>query len=129
MHAQPNWTPMNWSALPDLEEVPELSAADMQCLAEVKTVLERHGAVKRFAIHLIHKHFDLKENELLVETNDGDERTQTLKAYNRADLNMDDIRPTTWILDGETPEMACGCLKYQGSHTGRHDPTGYNIKS
>jgi hypothetical protein len=43
-------------------------------------VLARHGRLDRFTIHLVHKHFDVAEGEMVVEYMDADERVLSLLA-------------------------------------------------
>jgi hypothetical protein len=61
---------------PDLLAIEELGEPDAACLEEVRAVLARHGALGRFGITLLHDHFDVAPNEVLLET--CDERTRTL---------------------------------------------------
>ncbi len=65
-------------AAPDINNVTPFSEDDLPCLSEVRSVLEKHGKVGRFAIQLRHQHFDLGENEALLET--VDDRTLTSRA-------------------------------------------------
>jgi hypothetical protein len=89
--------PMQWAALPELQNAPLLDDADMACLAELRDVLARHGKLQRFAVHLAHRHFDLGEGEVLIERPDPDGRTQHV-TVGRLD-DEPDARPTTWLFD------------------------------
>src|SRR5712671_2883439 len=60
---------------PDLDEVEPRSASDDVCIAAMKQVLKEHGALDRFGIMLIHGHFDMAEDERLIETVDAVNRT------------------------------------------------------
>jgi hypothetical protein len=55
--------PLQWETLPPLHEAPALDETDMACLADLRAVLQRHGKLNRFAVHLAHKHFDLAPGE------------------------------------------------------------------
>lgn len=61
--------------LKDLNDIEPLQPHEVEILRDVRNVLQRHGALDRFGIHLLHKHFDLAENETLVESVDVDQRT------------------------------------------------------
>jgi hypothetical protein len=89
--------PLQWETLPPLHEASALDETDMACLADLRAVLLRHGKVKRFAVHLAHKHFDLAPGEVLIERPDPDGRTQHV-TVGRLD-NEPMARPTTWIFE------------------------------
>ena len=54
--------------LPDLHEVKPMGPDDANCLEQLREVLIRNGAVDRFGITLLHDHFEVQPDELLVET-------------------------------------------------------------
>jgi hypothetical protein len=89
--------PMQWSALPDLHEAPPLDETDLECLEAMRDVLAQHGKLRRFAIHLAHRHFVLGPNEILIERPDPDGRTQHVTVGELADVL--DARPTTWLFE------------------------------
>ena len=68
--------PMQWTGLADLPDVPPVDDGDLDCLAEIRDVLARHGKLNRFAVHLAHRHFALGPDEILIERPDPDGRTQ-----------------------------------------------------
>ena len=41
--------PMQWTGLADLPDVPPVDDGDLDCLAEIRDVLARHGKLNRFA--------------------------------------------------------------------------------
>jgi hypothetical protein len=66
--------PMKLNDLADVADVKPLSDADMPVFREVREVLMKHGALERFGLILLHKHFDLREGEELVEEIDVERR-------------------------------------------------------
>lgn len=62
--------PKNWNDLPDLMETHELSAHDEKCLAELQLVIEKHNLTSKFGVSLLHKHFEIADDEVLLEKND-----------------------------------------------------------
>lgn len=94
--------PLQWAALPDLQDAAPLDDDDLECLSEVRDVLARHGKLQRFALHLAHRHFVLRPDEILIERPDPDGRTQHVSVGRRGDAP--DARPTTWLLE-EGPEL------------------------
>ena len=114
--------PMHWSRLRDLRDVAPLDANDLACMAELREVLARHGRLERFALHLVHKHFDLADDEVLVEYSDPQAREQHLRVEARGCVALRDARPTTWLLAGPRPLVACVCAWRAGQgHLGRHE--------
>jgi hypothetical protein len=68
---------------PDITEVKPADAADMGVLAEIQDVLKRHNALGRFGVNLLHQHFDMAKDEIMVEYTDVEARTQTLRVEKR----------------------------------------------
>ncbi len=89
--------PMQWSILPDLHDAPPIGDDDLECLAEVRDVLARHGKLRRFALHLAHRHFTLGPDEILIERPDPDGRTQHVTVGRRSEAP--DAQPTTWLFE------------------------------
>jgi len=106
------------SGLLDIDEVKPLSDDDKQCIAELKNVLERHGALQRFGVTLLHNHFPVYEGEVLVEECDEETRTLTLKPMSRESLNEGTLMQTNWRLD--TGDSVQGCVAYCLMDGGRH---------
>lgn len=115
-------SPMQWTRVRDLREVEPLNDADAACMEELRHVLARHGRLGRFALHLIHKHFDVEPHEVLVEYSDASSREQRLRVEARASEALRDAVPTTWTLDTGRPTVACVCAyRPRLGHLGRHE--------
>ena len=114
--------PLQWKRIHDLRDVAPLDAHDVACMAELREVLARHGRLERFAVQLIHKHFELTDGEVLVEYSDPDRREHRLRVERRAGPNARHAAPTAWMLDRERPLVTCVCA-FRGSqgHLGRHE--------
>lgn len=113
---------MQWAKLPDLQDCPPLSNEDVNCMKEVREVLAKHNKLDRFALHLIHKHFDIADDEILVEYNDAKEREQFFKIEKRNSEVMTYATPTTWTLENIEPMARCVCAYRPGhGHLGRHE--------
>lgn len=100
--------------LPDLKNVPLFGAEDQTCLEEIATVLKKHGRLDRFGVTLLHQHFPVGDNEILLEKNDPASRTLEMRPCNRAELEGMDARITSWRLDSGKPQMACVCINFGG---------------
>lgn len=57
-------------SLPDINDVDPLSPADHACIEEIREVLLRRGCLQRFGLMLLHRHFPLSDDEILVESID-----------------------------------------------------------
>jgi hypothetical protein len=114
--------PMQWAHVRDLHECAPLAADDLACMSELRAVLARHGKLARFAVHLIHKHFDMSPDEILVEYSDAATREQYFRVEKRdADATRDAI-PTTWTLEHNEPLIGCVCAyRINQGHLGRHE--------
>ena len=114
--------PVQWARLPDLRDVAPLDAADLDCIAELREVLARHGRLQRFALQLVHKHFDIAPHEVLVEYSDSVSREQRLRVEERGGCMARGAIPTTWMLDRpDAPVVTCMCAyRADVGHLGRH---------
>lgn len=94
--------PMQWATIADVHDVKPLSADDAECLRDLREVLARHGALERFAVTLVHKHFDIAANEQMVEFTDIESRCLTIKPIaEQAGLAT---LETTWKFSAEADE-------------------------
>ena len=106
--------------LPDIDEIEPLSEADEECLREVREVLTRHGALRRFGLTLLHEHFPLAESEVLVEFVDSKERTLTSRPVDVAALAGVEMVGTEFRLDVPSAKTFCTkqCPRQGGKHVG-----------
>lgn len=95
------------ATLPDIDNVEARSEADDACFAEIRDVLDRHGALGRFGVTLLHQHFDIGDDELLVEQVDVDTRTLTIQPVSVVDVANRRVKETHWRLDTDATLTAC----------------------
>ena len=120
---QPTLVSGNADRLVDISEVMPMSDTDQPLFSELTEVLRKHGALQRFGITLLHQHFDVAADEVLLETTDKVTRTQTIRPVSKTKLEKLDYVVTSWRLDGPKPLMACACVNDpQIGHN--HLPTG-----
>ena len=93
--------------LPEIHRVRPVGPEDEACFQEVRSVLERHNALQRFGLTLLHKHFDLDEEEVLLESVDVDNRTLTQMPFNRDRDNGGTSIETAWRLDDPRGQRRC----------------------
>ena len=106
--------------LPNLDDVPPFSEADAACFKEVREVLDRHGALQRFGLTLLHQHFQLADDEVLVESIDVEGRTLTLRPAKRAET--ENAVETSWRLDSASEIQRCvqSCSPRETGHSRQH---------
>ena len=115
---------MQWSNLTDIADVPKISEEDKEVLAAIRSVLVEHNALGRFGIHLLHKHFEVKEDEILVEYTNVDERTHHIQVEKRTSAAEPDKRiETMWSFTADGATQVCDqqCV-YNSGHQNRHYP-------
>jgi hypothetical protein len=109
---------------PDINEVaPPLSDADRACFEDIREVLIQHGMLTRFGVTLLHQHFEIGDDEAMVEQIDVETRTLTCMPVKRERLAKINTVQTSWRLDSPTGQMACetNCMKDYGEN-GPHWP-------
>jgi hypothetical protein len=111
-----------WAELPHISDVEPLGPADMACLDEVRSVLEKHGALDRFGINLIHRHFELEDDEIVLESTECTTRRQVVEVRPRAVIQHGNVIATQWIFGAKGNAMSCrGYCDYQDyAHRNRH---------
>jgi hypothetical protein len=87
--------------------VPTVSSEDADCLDEMRDVLARHNRLNRFGVVLLHSHFPVADDEILLEETDSATRTSTIRPVKRAELDPGDVINTTWSLDGFAALQVC----------------------
>ena len=105
----------------DINEVEPRSAKDDALFAELASVLKKHGALDRFGISLLHTHFDVSEDEIMMETNDPVTRTLIMEPLKKSELEGTEYSETSWHLgpNGEV-QMGCVCKKLGTDHSHQH---------
>lgn len=109
----------------DIHDVEPLNETDYPCLQEIRDVLKKYDMQSRFGVTLLHKHFELEQDEVLVESTDVESRVQTIVPVKKDELGSSSAIETSWMLgDGENTVMtACitQCWKdVHGNHNRNH---------
>jgi len=93
------------SRLPDIDEVRPFGPDDKACFDELRAVLEKHEALQRFGITLLHQHFDIANNEVLVENIDRENRILVSRPVKTEGTGS--AVETSWRLDGKGKQKVC----------------------
>jgi hypothetical protein len=86
-------------AFPDIDDVSPISESDDVIFSEIRDVLARHNALERFGVTLLHDHFEIGEDEILLESCDPDTRTLVSRPVKMADLSQATMIETNWSLN------------------------------
>lgn len=98
---------VQWSSLTDVDDVQPITDRDYVILSEVKEVLQKYGAMDRFGVCLLHRHFDVKEDELAVEYTDVESRISTVRVE-PAERAKGPFLETMWRFSDRSSEVtAC----------------------
>jgi hypothetical protein len=90
--------PMRWSELPHVDDVKPMDDGDSELMDELRQVLMKHDALDRFGVFLLHNHFDMSDDEFLMETTDEDARTQKISVSSGIAPDENAIQ-TMWKFD------------------------------
>ncbi|MFF5701235.1 hypothetical protein ACFY7H_01785 [Streptomyces sp. NPDC012794] len=80
--------------LPRFEEAEGLGPSDAAFVRDLVEVFEKHGNLDRFGLCLLHDHFPLGPDEVMVETNDP--ATRTLHAHVEKKDRTRHVKPSQW---------------------------------
>lgn len=104
-------SPVQWSEIKDIDYIEPISERDTDCLLEIREVLRKYKKMERFGVALLHQHFDLAEDEIMLETSDHETRTLTSAPVKQLEAGNTNIG-TIWMLrDGDITTMTW-CRQY-----------------
>ena len=89
----------NWNDLENIIDVHELTNKDEQCLNDLQAVIEKYGLTNKFGVSLLHKHFDIADDEVLLERNNPKERTLTSSPIKIEEAEKPEYMTTMWRFD------------------------------
>ena len=114
--------PTMWARFPHIADVAPLGEQDREVLEAIRVVLEKHGALERFGINLIHRHFGLEEGEILLESTEMETRRQMVDVRPEAEIQGANVIATQWVFGARGEGMACKlyCHFQDYGHKQRH---------
>ncbi|GHG61623.1 hypothetical protein [Streptomyces griseocarneus] len=89
-----NQTITSGRALPRFEEAEGIGPQDSAFVRDLVAVLEKHGNLDRFGLCLLHDHFPVASDEVLVETHDLEARTLRIEVEKAATTGH--TQPSQW---------------------------------
>lgn len=116
----------NWNELKHVDQVVERATQDSALFEEIRQVLRKHQALGKYGICLLHKHFDVEADEVLLETCDSKNRTLTIRPIPQRSITDHSVVQTVWSLGDEVKAVTkCRLVCYKdedGFHEKRHWP-------
>ncbi len=81
-------------------------------------MLQKHRALSRFGVSLLHSHFDLAEDQMMMETTDLDEREHLVRPVKRSWLDAEGVTAQTTVVcfDEDGYSQNCGCDPRASGH-------------
>ncbi len=108
--------PIQWSDLKDIDDIEPINDGDTDCLVEIRDVLKKYGKLERFGVALLHSHFDLATDEIMLESIDEGNRTLIIQPIKQSEAGTKNIG-TVWMLrEGDVATMSW-CRQYCKWHT------------
>ena len=116
-----NLETIQWTLLRDIDDVEPVTSKDYQVLAELRSVIAKHNYFDRLGICLLHKHFDLKEGEILMERTDTETRVSTVSVELADEAEPNTIETMWKFTDGVNAVIKCvQRCNYLKGHKRRH---------
>lgn len=113
---------VQWSSLLDVDEVDPVGSDDHKVLKEIQKILKNNGALNRFGICLLHRHFDVNEGEIAVEYTDTENRISTVKVEPVKEIIDKSYLQTMWRFSDQ-PNSITVCVRrcsYNSGHRQIH---------
>ena len=104
-------SPVQWASLKDIDDVVPLNSSDSECLAEVREILKKYGMLNRFGIALLHSHFHVAPDEVLLEESDEEARTLMLSVVKEQDAGPNSVGTIFQLREGDIYAMTW-CRSY-----------------
>lgn len=117
---------VQWASLSEIDDVDPINETDREVLEEIRNVLVRHNRTERFGVCLLHKHFEIGENEIGVEYTDVEGRTSTIVVEPR-DGSSGSVIETNWRFRKGESQNVTVCVRrcqYNSGHRQVHVKEG-----
>ena len=114
--------PMDWAPLQDIDDIEPIGDADTACIHELYEVLKRHDKQDRFGLVMLHKHFEMQDDEILLERTETAQRRLVLEPAKISAPEAARSVQTSWRLSEAGGEMMRVCQRQcfrniQGGHS------------
>jgi hypothetical protein len=97
------------NSLASFEDARPPSFGDEAFLCDLYDVLDKHGNLDRFGLCLLHDHFAVGADEILLESNNPLSRTLNMEVVRRA--NLPEVKFTSWRIGGPNAQSLTACAQ------------------
>lgn len=97
--------PTHWASLRYMSDVKPLNESDAPCLEEIRRVLEKHGRLERLGVTLLHRHFEVADDEIMVEEINFGDRTLVVRPIKKGTIGP--CVETAWQLNAGDAIQTC----------------------
>lgn len=105
-------SPVQWSDFQDIDDIEPINDSDFNCLNDIWAVLKKHNRLNRFGVALLHNHFPISDDEILLETANDKNRELTIKPTKQIEAGGNNVG-TIWALrEGGNIEAMAWCRSY-----------------
>lgn len=116
-----------YNSLKDIDDCHNLDETDIACLDQIRDVLISFGKTDRFGVNLLHRHFDLEDDECLVEYTDKENRILTSRVEKKGSTPTVE---TMWRFDTDETGLCVrycnrNCVKWGSYHSTNHQYAGH----
>src|SRR5215470_7449232 len=87
------------NCLAGIDRVERRLDSEASLFGEIRELLKRYDVEKKYGLALLHKHFDLADDEVLVEYTDIENRTLITRPAPRSEASAGDAVETVWSLE------------------------------
>lgn len=108
--------------LNNINDVERRLESEAGFFTEVRELLKRHGLEKKYGLALLHKHFDLDDDEVLMEYTDLENRMLVSKATKRTEISFVNAIETVWSLDNDNVTTGCAVFCFYNNEARQHVP-------
>ncbi len=110
-------TAYQWNSFPDIGETHSLDESDKHVMEKIRDVLSEHNKLDRFGLTLLHKHFEVAPDEILVESVNVEKRELVVSPVKLALIGseMPSAYETQWKLSTGAAAQVCVTRCFPGS--------------
>ncbi len=122
-----NASTIEYKSLQDIDDISPLGneAGDAECLEAISEILQRFGKSDRLGVTLLHRHFDLSEDEVLMEFCDSRNRVLTTRPMKKSEAG--NSIETVWTFPDKKTTRVCYRKCWTNIH-GNHE-TDHNYST
>ena len=107
-------SPVQWSNFQYIDDIKPIndSDSDFECLNEVRDVLKKYNRLKGFGVALLHTHFNVNNDKIMLETANNKNRRLVIEPTKTKNVGSNNVG-TIWTLqDGDNIEAMSWCRQY-----------------